>query len=308
MLEIFTILAPVFLLMAAGYGFGHTRLFNEEHASALIAFVWYLAIPALLFRFMASRPFPIEELLMVFSYYSALFLVYVLVMFLGRVIFKQSSEEQAMFAFASCFANGGFVGIPILGGAFGDEGVRLLLILLSFHSLTLLTVTSMIVSRHREGRFAPGSVLASLKSNPIILALVTGLAWSAIGLPYPGWLDQILAMPAAGAAPVGLFAVGLSLTGVKLAGDLPQAGLSTFINLLIMPVAIYLAGRHVFDLRPLWLGVVTLVAALPAGLVPYTYALQENLAPRRVASMMLISVTLAPITLFITLWMLGVGA
>ena len=67
MLEIFTILAPVFLLTAAGYGFAHTRLFNEDHASALIAFVWYLAIPALLFRFMASRPLPMEELVLIAS-------------------------------------------------------------------------------------------------------------------------------------------------------------------------------------------------------------------------------------------------
>ena len=69
MIEIFTILTPVFFLMAAGYAFGRTRLFDEEKASALIAFVWYIAIPALLFRFMASRPLPLDELLLIASYY-----------------------------------------------------------------------------------------------------------------------------------------------------------------------------------------------------------------------------------------------
>jgi len=307
MIEILTILAPVFLLMAMGYALGHTRLFNEEHASALIAFVWYLAIPALLFRFMASRPLPIDELLLIASYYCAMYMVYILAMFAGRFIFKQSGDEQGMFAFASCFSNAGFVGIPILGGMFGDEGVRLLLILLSFHSLTLLPITSMIVYRHRTGKLSPASVFASLKDNPIILALLIGLGWSMMALPYPDWLDRILALPAAAAAPVGLFAVGLSLTGVKLAGDLPQASLGTIIKLLIMPVTAYLVGRYVFDLPLQWLGVVTLFAALPAGLIPYTFALKEKLAPRRVASMILISITLAPFTLFIVMWFLGVG-
>lgn len=307
MLEIFTILAPVFLLLAAGYGLGHTRLFNEEHASALISFVWYLAIPALLFRLVASQPLPLDELKLIASYYFAVYIIYVLVMLLGRVIFQQSSDEQAMFAFASCFANAGFIGIPILGGVYGQEGVRLLLILLSFHSLTLLPVTSMIVNHHRQGRFSLTAVLASLKDNPIILALMFGLGWSAVGFPYPIWLDRILALPAGAAAPVGLFAVGLSLTGVKLAGDLPQAGLGTLIKLLIMPVTAFLVGRYVFDLPLLWLGVVTLFAALPGGLVPYTFALKENLAPRRVASLILISVSLAPITLFIAMLFLGVG-
>ncbi len=308
MLEIFTILAPVFLLLAAGYGLGHTRLFNEEHASALISFVWYVAIPALMFRLLASQALPMNELSLIASYYLAVYMIYALVMLLGRVIFKQSSDEQAMFAFATCFANAGFIGIPILGGVYGEEGVRLLLILLSFHSLTLLPITSMIVNRYRLGRVSPVAVLASLKDNPIIVALMLGLGWSAIGWPVPIWLDRILALPAGAAAPVGLFAVGLSLTGVRLAGDLPQAGLGTLIKLLVMPVTAFLVGRYVFDLPPMWLGVVTLFAALPGGLVPYTFALKENLAPRRVASLILFSVSLAPLTLFVAMWFLGVGA
>jgi predicted permease len=308
MLEIFTILAPVFLLMATGYALGHTRLFDEAKAAALIAFVWYVAVPALLFRLLASRALPVDELLLIASYYFAIFVVYGLVMLAGRILFKQSADEQGMFAFASCFANGGFVGIPILNGVYGEEGVRLLLILVSFHSLTLLPVTGMIVERYRAGRFRSADLLSSLKDNPIILTLVIGFGWSAMAMPYPVWLDRILALPAAAAAPVGLFAVGLSLTGVRLAGDLPQAGLGTFFKLLVMPVMVYLVGRYVFDLPALWLGVATLFAALPTGIMPYTFALKERLAPRRVASIILLSVTLSPITLFIALWFLGVGA
>jgi malonate transporter len=308
MLEIFTILAPVFLLMATGYALGHTRLFDEEKASALIAFVWYVAIPALLFQLLASRPLPIDELLLIASYYCAVFVVYGLVMLTGRLVFKQSGDEQGMFAFASCFANGGFIGIPILNGVYGDEGVRLLLILLSFHSLTLLPVTGMVIERYRAGRFRSAKVLSSLKGNPIILTLVIAFGWSAMGLPYPVWLDRVVALPAAAAAPVGLFAVGLSLTGVRLAGDLPQPSLGTLFKLILMPVTVYLVGRFVFALPPLWLGVVTLLAALPTGIMPYTFALKEGLAPRRVASIILLTVSLSPITLFITMWFLGVGA
>ncbi len=246
--------------------------------------------------------------MLIASYYSSMFVVYALVLLAGRYLFKQAADEQAMFAFASCFANAGFVGIPILQGVYGDEGVRLLLILLSFHSLSLLIVTSMIVEHHQPGKFSLATILISLKDNPIILALVAGLGWSALALPYPDLLDQILKLPAAAAAPVGLFAIGLSLTGVKLAGDLPQAGLGTFFKLLVMPVAAYVVGRYVFDLSSLWLGVVTLFAALPTGLIPYTYALKRNLAPRRVASVILFSVTLAPLSLFVVMWFLGIGS
>ena len=76
----------------------------------------------------------------------------------------------------------------------------------------------------------------------------------------------------------------------------------------MMPVAVYSVGRFVFDLPALWLGVATLFAALPTGIMPYTFALKERLAPRRVASIILLSVILSPITLSVALWFLGVGA
>ncbi|GHF14235.1 membrane protein [Kordiimonas sediminis] len=310
MIDILIILAPVFTVLALGYGFGHTRLFPENSSSALIAFVWYVAIPALLFQSLASRPIPFGELYLILGYYSAMLLVYGVAMLVMKFVFKRPLEEQAMYALATCFANGGFVGIPIIDGAFGEEGVRLLLIILSFHSLTLLTVTTVFVEKGRANTgvlsilFRTGK---SIKDNPIILALVAGFIWSGLGLPYPVWLDHILALPAAAASPVGLFAVGLSLVGVKLAGDLPQAVGGVLIKLCILPAIMYLVTHFIFDLQPLWVAVAVLTAALPSGMIPYTFALQQDIAPRRVASIILLSVTAAPVTMFTIMLLLGVG-
>ncbi len=315
MIEVITILAPVFVLIATGFILGRTSLFDERSTKALIAFVWYVAVPALLFRVMAGRELPVAEIYLVAAYYSAMLVVYALSVLIGRYLFKQPLDEQAMFAFASCFANSAFVGIPIMEGAYGAEGVRLLMVIFSLHSLTLLVVTTLLVQRHRyavggveisSGRVLLKSLL-SIRENPIVMSMVIGIIWSAFALPYPDWLDSILALPAAAAAPVGLFSVGLSLTTVKLDGDMPQASVGVLIKILLMPLGVYLLGAYVFHLTPLWLGVATLFAAMPAGLIPYSYALQNNIAPRRVASMILLSIIVAPLTLFATMVFLGVG-
>ncbi|TNE67909.1 MAG: AEC family transporter [Alphaproteobacteria bacterium] len=303
MADILTIIAPVFLLMILGFGFGKTRLFPEGASSVLISFVWYVAIPALLFRSLAPRHLPeADELLFVGGYYSAMYSVYVLAFLIARYAFGLTVAERGIFALSCCFINGGFVGIPILQGAYGDEGVRLLLMLLSFHSLTLLPITTIIVERGKAGGGgSKGGILLktfqSIRQNPIIIALVVGLTWSALQLPFPRWLDRLAELPAQAASPVGLFAAGLALANVRIAGDLVQAGTAVFLKLLLMPVAVFAMTRFVFGLPDLWVGAATLVAALPTGMIPYSFATLHGVGARRAASTIMISTGLSAFTI-----------
>ncbi len=302
---------PVFVIILLGYGLGHTRLFSEQDARVLIGFVWYIAIPALLFRSLASRSLPsTDELLIVVAYYVSLYLVYMAALLIAR-LYGQSPEERPVFAFVVCFGNGGFLGIPLLGAAFGDEGVRMLLIILSFHTLTLLPVSTMLLERARNSDASLKKLLIKtfrdVRENPIIISLFIGLSWSALNLPFPIWLDRITELPAAAASPVGLFAAGLSLTGVRLGGDLKHALTMVSMKLLLLPVLVFVVSRFGFGLPDLWVGTATITAALPSGMVSYSFATKHDVGARRAASAVLISTGLSVLTLSVLLIMLDVG-
>ncbi len=305
MAEILTIIAPVFLLIMLGYGLGRTRLFPEGSSTILIAFVWYIAIPALLFRSIAPRDLPHpDELVLVGSYYGSLYVLYTLAVLVAKYLFRLTMAEQGIFALSACFANGGFIGIPILEGAYGAEGVRLLLLLLSFHSLTLLPITTIIVERAKNNDEGPGILartFASIRQNPIIIALITGLAWSALRLPFPMWLDRLTALPADAAAPVGLFAAGLALSRVEIAGDIVQAAVATALKLFLLPALVFSVCEFVVGLPPVWVGSATLMAALPSGMVAYSFATQHGIGSRRAATTVLISTAASAVTLSLTL-------
>ncbi len=313
MADIFTIIAPVFLIMMLGYGLGKTRLFPEGSAGILITFVWYVAIPALLLGSLAPKALPhASEMLLVIGYYGALYAVYALAMLLTHTLFGLSAGEQATFAFVTCFGNAGFIGIPIIESVFGAKGVVLLLMLVSFHSLTLLPVTTILVERAQKGGAAGSSIVSetfkSIRQNPIIIALVVGLSWSAFSLPFPYWLDRVLALPAAAAAPVGLFAVGLSLSTVKIAGNITHAMLAVGLKLLGLPLAVFGTTHYILSLPAEWVGVATIMAALPSGMIPYSFATQYGVGPRRAATAVLISTGLSAITLSVVLLFLKTGA
>lgn len=301
MVEIFTIIAPVFAIMFLGYGLGKTSLFPDKSSDILITFVWYVAIPALMFRAIASADLPTaSELLLVVAYYGSLLLLYAIALLVSKLLFKLTPAEQGIFALSSCFANGGFIGIPLMEGAFGDEGVRLLLVILSFHSLTLLTTTTLIVERALS---VPGEggvlrkTMRSIGQNPLLIALALGLTWSGLQLPFPNWLDKMLALPAASAPPVGLFAAGMALSNVKIAGDLKQALTAVGFKLLLLPVMVFVAVTYVIPLPPLWAGVAVLTSALPSGMVAYTFGSHYQTGARRAATTVMISTAVSVLTL-----------
>jgi malonate transporter and related proteins len=313
MAEIFTIIAPVFIVMMLGFGLGKTKLFPEGSSAILIAFVWYVAIPALMFRSLAPKDLPsAHELIFVATYYGCLYVVYTAGMLLTRRLFAFSAAEQGIFSLTTCFVNGGFIGIPIMDGAFGAEGVRLLLVILSFHTLTLIPVTTFIIERAQKvGGEGPGLLAATFKSvrqNPILIALLCGLTWSALSLPFPVWLDKVLELPANSAAPVGLFAAGLALSNVRIAGNLHHSALSVAFKLLVLPLLVFSTAHYLLGLEPMWVGVATLTAALPSGMVPYTIALRYGVGARRAATAVLLSTGLSAVTLSVVLYLLKSGA
>jgi hypothetical protein len=296
------IIAPVFAMMGLGYGAGKTKFFPPEAVSALMRFVWYVAIPALMFRLIANATVPgAEELILAAGYYLGIFTVYFGTVFIVGHFLKLPMGERGVMALAVCFGNGGFIGIPVIEGVFGAEGLRLLLILITFHSMTLVPITTIIIESGSANGGSPMGIMKKtangLIHNPLLIALFSGLAFAASGLPMPDVVDRFLAMPAATAAPCGLFAAGATLSRVKIAGDLPQAFLVVFLKTMIVPVAVFLSTTYIFGLPPLWVGTATLMAGLPTGMVAYSVAEQYATAPRRAATAVLVATLVSIVTL-----------
>lgn len=304
------IIAPIFAVLALGYGLGRTSLFPEGSSKAIITFVWYIAVPALLFRAMATNATPnSDELVLIVAYYSAVFAVYFTAMLVLGTAFKAPTDERVSFAFSSCFANGFFIGLPIIQSMFSSEGVRLLLIIISLHSFLLITTSTLIVEVYRQGtgglKKIISKVLGTLVRNPILIALFFGVSWAFLELPFPEMLDRMTAFPAAAAAPCGLFAAGMSLSNVTIAGDIKQAIVGSIIKLILLPLIVFTSTKYVFSLPDLWVGTATLLAAMPSGIIAYSFAVEYEAAPRRSASIVILSTCCGVFTLTILLSLLS---
>jgi hypothetical protein len=305
----FLLLLSVFSIVALGAALGGTRAFGDATVNALSTFVWHVAVPAFMFRTMATNELPgLDELEFIALYYGAALTVYVALGVATGLLFKLQPGERPAIALAGCFANGMMLGVPIVGGAFGDDALHLLFMLIAFHQPVFVTASTVWLEIERGHKEAVGATLARsaaslLRQTPLI-ALVLGLATAASGLVLPEFLDRTLAMLAATMVPVGLFAVGASLRRVDIHGDLPQASLAMLTKLLIMPAATFAVTR-IAGAPPSWIAVATVMAGLPTGVLAFNFATANGVAPRRVATVFLLAnvVSLATLTLWIG-WLL----
>jgi malonate transporter and related proteins len=304
MASAFELVLSIFLIVALGGVLGRTRLFGPEIVTALNNFVWHVAIPAYMFRTMANNALPGPgELGLVALYYATALCIYGVLGFSMGKMFALKPGERPAIAMSGCFANGMMLGAPIVAGAFGDRALHLLFILIAFHSPIFVTVSTIWMEIERGEKISVlgtlGRTGASLLRQTPLVALGLGILTSALGIKVTGQVDWILATLGAAMIPLGLFAVGASLSRVEVKGDLPQASIAMLTKLVILPAAMLLTTR-LAGVPPLWSAVATLMASLPTGLVAFNFAAANKLAPRRIATEFFLANVGAVVTL--ALW------
>ena len=293
MVALFEIVLPVFALVAVGYGVALTPVIKAEGMRGIAEFVYWVAIPALLFRTLASTAPPAQDnLATLAAYFLSCFLVYGACLPLLRVLFDVRLAEGAVLGMGATFGNSVMLGIPLVQRSLGAEGLATLLLIISVHAALLFTLATITVElgRGRGDEVKPGAALRAAgiaaAKNPMILAIFAGLK-----LPAP--IDRAAELLSAAGIPCALFALGASLISIRPGKDLAAPLTVTAIKLLALPAIVYAAGRWVFDLQPLALAVSVICAALPAGNNAFIFAQRHQVGVERSATVVLVSTALS---------------
>lgn len=312
MVLILETVVPIFGFVVLGYLLARTPVLSGDLAKGLTQFVFYCAIPALLFR-AGTRIFgaePLEPGLLVAFYGAALPIYLGLVLWLWKARGRPLAEA-AMTGMSSVFTNTVMLGLPMAYALFGDRGLLLTSSIIAVNGLLYYTLTTTLIELGQGRGGSPArQVLGGLKGltrNPILLAMAAGLVWGAIGLPIPSPAAKMIDMLAAAAPPVALIALGTSLIKFKLAGDLLEAAWVSAIKLTVYPALSGLIGYYLVGLRGDTLALAILLAALPVGVNPFLLASRYNVYVNRCGSIILLTTGMSILTLAAFIALLAPG-
>jgi hypothetical protein len=167
------------------------------------------------------------ELKVAGAFFLGALVLYGIGMLVARRFFAARLDGQAFMGMSVTFGNTVQMGIPLVVLAYGSKGEGPLLAIITFHSLVLISLTTVLVEiGQNRGRGVLDTLrqsVAALATHPIIIAILAGILWGVSGLDLPLVVDRFLALAGSGAGALALLALGAGLNGMHLAGDLRES-------------------------------------------------------------------------------------
>jgi predicted permease len=297
-------LIPVVLLVAVGYISARVGWIKTEASKDLANLVFAVLAPALLFRTMSMVHLEQLDFRPLGAYFVA-----VLILFSGTVLVQGFSRRAAVLALAATFSNTVMIGVPLIGLAYGPDGLVILLTLVSLHSLVLLTAGTMVLelavareqaaSGHSEQRHMALTVLSAVRNaviHPVPLPIIAGLLFAKTGWVIPEIVDRPLQWLGNAFGPLALLLVGVTLAATEVGQHLRGALALAVAKNLIHPVLVALLGV-LFGLSGLPLLVMIVTAALPIGANVFLFSQRYAVAEELVTASVIVSNALALVTL-----------
>jgi len=296
---------PLFALISFGYMARHTIL-DIKMLPALNQFVYYFAVPALLFN--AAYRQPVANLLngaALSAFVVGVFLTALITTLISRRLFKITHyDELILRGVNGTFANFAYMGIPLTFGLLGEAThAPTISIILTGNLLIIAGSQLLIEAKRQKGHLLQqvwNIIDRSLLRNPIFLSTLLGLIASGIGLTLPKAVATTLTMLAPAAIPVALFCLGASLTFKRTEANYNEISWLIGVKLLIHPaitgLTFYLLGVQ----DKIWLQAAVLLTALPTGALAHVVAMRYQVFEQSTSQIVVFS-TLASL-MSVTLW------
>lgn len=267
----------------------------------LNAFVFWFALPALLFYKLATTPeiTQFDPNLLV-AYSGAGLIVYALGAVGAKLFFKANLGEAGISGMAVAYPNVGYMGLPLVLQIWGDAILVPAVVILLADTLICFTLTTLLLEADSGRGQSVGQTLKrvaiGLGRNPLIIAALLGLLWWQLRLPIPLPIGGLLNMLAAAAAPCALFALGATLVGQPMSDDRAEVAYLVFLKLIMHPFLAGLLAGTLLKLEPQLVHLAVIEASLPTAANVFVIATAYGRRPRRASAVVLMSTAIGVIT------------
>ena len=309
------VVLPVFTFIALGYGLVKVGLLPGKIGDALGDFVFTVAIPALLFRSVATLSWPdVSPWPFWGAYFSAAAVVLVTGMVITQKVFGRERRAGVIGGMSTAYANLVVIGIALVRQAYGEAALTTLFMLIAIHLPVMMTVSAILIEfAEARDRKADGSgdngglpkallrVVISLVKNPLIIAVILGSVVQFSGITIEGFPRTILDRIAEPATTLALLSLGMALTQYGVSGNIQPAIALGIVKLFVFPALVYVMAAWVFGLPPLAVSVLVIGAACPTGVNAYLFA--NRFQTGKALSANTITLTTAVSLLTITMWL-----
>lgn len=281
--QVFSIIAPVFLLASVGAVWA--RLGYDYPSEFVARIVMNVGAPCLFVSAMAGADINLDELGVVIAaalaiMFSMLIIAFPLIRYFG---FKVPVYLPPLL-----FPNNGNIGLSLCLFTFGDKGLAFGLGIFMLMTVSQFTLGIFLVNDSAVGARAR---MLELARQPIVYAAAFAVFCVATGYTLPSWANNTVSLMGDVTIPLMLVTLGVSLARLKVA-NFPRTLLFSSIR-LFGGFLLGLMVVNVFQLEGVIRGVVLIQASMPVAVFNYLLAVRYKQSPTETASIVIISTVMA---------------
>lgn len=314
MIAILNLALPFFGLIFLGMAATKLRPFGEEGLAWLNVFVFYFALPALIFLLVSRAPF--EKLIdwpFIMATTAATGVVFLIMLAVTMAILRAPLKAAALLGCAGSYGNVGYMGPPLAVAFFGPEAAVPAALIFCFDCMLQFVLTPTLAALGHERDEDVHWMELSLRiakqvlTHPFIAATALGAFASWLEFRAPQAIETTLQMLMNAAGPVALFAMGVTVGTRKLGRKSREVPLIAFSKLILHPILALLIVSHVPGIDRLWFHVAIMMAALPTATNAFILASQYRTKVETASSAVIVTTGLSAITVPALIYAIRLG-
>ena len=282
----------IFITIAIGYAVTKFGMISKETRAQLTNLVIYIILPCNIFMSF-NTDMSVEILKQCGAVILIAFAIQLAYQVLIRVLYRKTPEgKRRVLQYNIIVNNSGFLGIPVLGAAFGEAGVLFgsvalipLRIFMWTSGLALFTKTD------------NKTLFKKLATHPCIIAVVLGFVYMFSGIKLPVFLTKTISSLGNCVTPVSMLVVGSILSDVDPKSVFDKDCFTySLLRLVIIP-AVTFGVLYLIGVDETVRGVMVLVTAMPAATVCAMLAQKYDKDAPFAAKVLFVSTVLSLVTL-----------
>jgi len=281
---LFSIMLPLFVLVAGGYALSRLVRLSEE---TLVRVITDFFMPMLVFHSLYTTD---TELAAIGKVAAATALVLAVLLVVSALYAYLAKAEPRSFVPPVIFMNSGFLGIPLMKLWGGLAAMNLIVVYDQVQSLFIFTLGILIVT----GGFSASGARQMVRS-PMLWAILAGFLFHVLAVPLPAVVLQTLEFAGAGTPALAAFALGCSVSRAQMSVSLHLA-----VGILLRIVVGFLLGLGVTLLLRMEepaRTVVIVASSLPSAVFGFVLPARYGVRPNHAAPLVLGTTVLGFLTI-----------
>ena len=223
-------IAIMALLMAVGIYLSRKGFLSPQGTKDLGAILLRIIIPCVIVKSYITT-YSRERLLELALSAGLALAAFILAMGIAYLVY---GKRRRIENFAAAFCNAGFIGIPLAQAVIGDEGVFYMAASVALLNLFQWTYGVYIMTDRRDSISAK-----TIAKNPVVIAIVIGIALFLSRLPVPGIVTSTLGYIAGMNTPVAMILMGTYMAKLPWRKLLDKRAYGcVLLRLVLIPAAV----------------------------------------------------------------------